>query len=330
MLKRLHRLRIKAAFCSVIEQGFAFLLFTFFVFLSSCEKEITVDLPEYKDKIVVEGHIENGLPPYIVLTKSTGYFEPTDISAFEGLFVHDAVVKISGNSTTVTLEEICTASLPVSYLPFIAEYLGISVEDLSTFDFCVYTRLDNSMTGISGNTYTLTIEAEGEVLTSSTQVPALVPLDSVWFEVQQGYDSLGFAWGHLSDPDTLGNAYRWFAKRLNVQGENFIAPLGSVFDDKFIDGKSFDFAYDRGHHPNSQEEENYNDEAHMYKTGDTIVVKFCTIDRESFLFFRSLEQGAMSNSNPFGSPTPILSNISENGLGIWGGYGAVYDTIIAE
>ena len=46
----------------------------------------------------------------------------------------------------------------------------------------------------------------------------------------------------------------------------FIAPSGSVFEDKFINGKAFDFAYNRGHLPNSTASEDENEEAGFYKT----------------------------------------------------------------
>jgi len=41
--------------------------------LSSCEKEISNEIPERESKIVVEGSIENGSPPIIFLSKSFSY-----------------------------------------------------------------------------------------------------------------------------------------------------------------------------------------------------------------------------------------------------------------
>ena len=43
--------------------------------LISCQEEITLDLPNSQDKIVVEGSIENGFPPIVILTKNQGYFD---------------------------------------------------------------------------------------------------------------------------------------------------------------------------------------------------------------------------------------------------------------
>jgi hypothetical protein len=194
------------------------------------------------------------------------------------------------------------------------------------------------MVGEAGKTYSLRVITGEKVITATTYIPASVPLDSVWFKVDGNRDSLGFAWAHFKDPDTLGNCYRWFAKRINhytfgeqagdVKDNDFITPRGSVFDDKFINARSFDIGFNRGKIPNSEKEDDNNDEEGFFKTGDTIIVKFCTIDRANFEFWRTAETQIGNNGNPFGSPAPITSNIN-GGLGIWGGYNAYYDTIIA-
>ena len=40
-------------------------------------------------------------------------------------------------------------------------------------------------------------------------------IDSLWFDKYVAYDSLGLIGARFSDPDTLGNCYRWFAQRIN-------------------------------------------------------------------------------------------------------------------
>ena len=53
----------------------ATLLFT------ACTKDITVDLPDYPEQLVVEGTIEPGVPPIVILTRTQSYFAPTDLNA---------------------------------------------------------------------------------------------------------------------------------------------------------------------------------------------------------------------------------------------------------
>jgi hypothetical protein len=272
---------------------------------TSCEKNITVDLPQAESQIVVEGYVITGEKPRVNITRSAPYFSPIDSSSLASYLVHFALVTVSDGTTTDTLDEQYDPSFP---------------------NPIVYKA--RTMIGENGKDYFLKVVVDGKTLTAVTQVPYPVPLDSVWFKVDGNKDSLGYAWAHLTDPDTLGNAYRWFAKRMG-KDDDYIPPQGSVFDDKFINGKSFDFGYNRGALPNSDAIDDNNDERGHFKRGDTIAVKFCTIDRAHFLFWRSVETQTSNNGNPFGSPAPIEGNI-EGGLGIWGGYGLSYDTIYAQ
>ncbi len=68
---------------------------------------------------------------------------------------------------------------------------------------------------------------------------------------------------------------------------------------------------------------------HFYRLGDTINIKFCTLDREHYEFWNSVQTEIITSSNPFASShAKIKSNIN-GGYGIWGGYGATYYTVVA-
>jgi hypothetical protein len=274
--------------------------FTVFI-LFSCEKNITVDLPVPGQKIVVEGYIETGQKAIVTLTKTAAFFAPVDSASLFSFLVTNAVVTVSDG---ITSEQLVFTIDTNQYIPFVYK--------------------SQTLTGQEGKTYTLTVVAEGKTLTAVTTIPHAVPLDSVWYKQQEGHDSVGYAWAHLTDPDTLGNCYRWFAKRIG-HDKHFLAPIGSVFEDKFINGKSFDFDYNRASEPNSDDNDGSRGYFHQ---GDTIAVKFCSIDRAHFDFWRIEEVQVSNNGNPFAAPAPIPTNIS-GGIGIWGGYAATYDTIIA-
>jgi len=286
----------------IIQFARLFSLMMLSLHFSSCEKNITIDLPASETKIVVEGYISSGEKPYVFLSKSQDYFAPLDSASLLTYAIKGALVIVSDGIVSDTLQEVN---------PSIGYYYQA-----------------NNITGENGKTYSLYVVAEGETLTATTQIPIPVPLDSVWFKVDGNLDSLGYAWAHLTDPTVLGNAYRWFAKRIG-KDDDYIAPSGSVFEDKFFNGQSFDFAYNRGEVPNSDKPDDNNEEAGHFKKGDVISVRFCTIDRKHFEFWRSFETQISSNGNPFASPTPIQSNI-QGGIGIWGGYGLSYDTIYAQ
>lgn len=273
-----------------------------FIF-SSCEKDITVDLPVPESKLVVEGYITPGSPAYVFISRSVAFFAPVDSASLAGAAIKNAVVVVSDGSISDTL---------IAPAPDIG-----------------YFYISPNLTGEIGKTYTLTVSTEtGETVSAITTIPAPVALDSIWFQAQTETDSLGWTWARLSDPAFPGNNYRWFAKRLGKDND-FIPPFGSVIEDKFFNGLSFDFAYDRGAKPNSTADDDNNEEAGFFKRGDTIVVKFAAITDESFDFWRSAETQSGSNGNPFGSPAPLKSNI-EGGIGIWEGFSFTLDTTIAE
>ena len=287
------------------------ILATLLMTLISCEKNVTVSIPEASVEIVVEGVIEPGKYPQVLLTHSLPFFG--EISTNEVL-----VNSIQG--ATVIIDN------------------GIVFDTLEQFPgFGLYTG--TILQGIEGGSYNLTVFAEGKTIRAVTKIPISVKLDSVWWKPDGSRDSLGFAWAHLTDPDTIGNCYRWYAQRINhytfgddignIKDSTFIAAQGSVFEDKFINAKSFDLNFPRGSFSFSDKEDDNNDERFFFKRGDTIVVKFCSIERAVFEFWRTVETQVQNNGNPFGTPTPITSNIT-GGLGIWAGYSPSFDTIIAK
>jgi hypothetical protein len=189
----------------------------------------------------------------------------------------------------------------------------------------------STIIGVAGQSYTLTVVADGQTNYAVTTIPQPIVLDSVWWKVDPPRDSLGYAWARFTDPSGIGNAYRWFAKRPK-KDRRYVAPQGATFDDKFIDGKNIDIFNLRGIDPTSTsaEDKATGEERFFYKKTDTIYIKFCTIDYASLRFYQTYETALQSNSNPFASPTSIQSNIKGGGLGIWAGFGATFDTIMPK
>jgi hypothetical protein len=295
--------------------------------LFSCEKDIDIELPEAQKKIVVEGSIEPGQPPFIILTKTEGYFSPIDENSFKNSFVHDALIEVSDGVTDVYLVEICIDQIPDSLLPTVAELVDISLENLLNSGICIYSTLNEDIFGKIGKTYNLTIDIDGEKLTSTTTIPTPVPMEKYWYKDQPGYDNYGYLWFQLNDPPELGNAYRIYTQRLG-KDDRFLPANGSVFDDNFFNGLNFEAFIFRGTEPNSNSSEDYGEFRTYYEQGDTIAIKFCTIDLPHFKFWQTFEVAAFNKGNPFAAPATINSNIN-GGLGVWGGYGVVYDTIVA-
>lgn len=308
------------------------------VLLASCEKEITVDLPDTPERLVVEGTIEPGKPPFIILTRTQSYFAPTDVNTIASIFVGGATVVVTDNGVPYTLQQICSGDLTEEELQQAAALTGLDPALLSSANICIYTSTDAATFGIAGHTYRLDISAEGKTLSSITTIPHPVPLDSVWFKLAEQRpddDTLGYAWARLTDPDTMGNSYRWMARRIShrANGETedptFISPLGTTFNDKYINGLSFDFNAIRGRQFYSDQPEDENEEAGFFKVGDTIAVKFLSIGRKEYDFYTTYDNNVGSTGDIFSTPANVKTNI-DGGLGIWAGRGVYMDTIICR
>jgi hypothetical protein len=282
-----------------------------FISLASCEKDITVDLPQPDSKVVVDGYVESGKPIYIFLTRSQPYFAPIDPSTVN-FGETGAIVTVSNGTETVTLNE----------APF--EIDGVSIKGL--YLALNLSTLDTLMQGEEGRTYTLNITtAGGEQVSAVTKLQPAIALDSVWFEIQTTIpdnDSLGYIWATLKDPDTLNNCYRWLAMRVG-KDSSFIPPFGSSFEDKFVNATRFDFAFNRGALFSSSADDDNNEEAGFFKKGDSVIVKFCSVDRSTYEFWRDAETQAGNNGSPFTSPAPIRSNVT-GGLGLFASYSPYY------
>lgn len=309
------------------------LLLPFLFLLAACEKEITVELPRTDPRIVVEGTIETGAPPIILLSRTQNFFDPTNVASIAATFVSDATVTVFDGTTTHTLDRICSDIIPEEQLEEVAALVGLDPDLLRQANICAWTKIDNSLLGEEGRTYTLNVLADGNELSATTTIPNAVTLDSLWFRLAEqnpGDDSLGFMWATLSDPDTIGNAYRWFARRINAgeDGEpkdaRFIPPTFSVFEDRFVNGLTFDLAYNRGSEPFSNSAD---PESGYFKRGDTVVVKLANMGTVEYRFYNTLETNINTQGDVFSNPANVISNVS-GGLGVWAGLGVRLDTAV--
>ncbi len=305
-------------------------------FLTSCEKDITVDLPQVPEQLVVEGTIEPGSPPFVIITRTQPFFSPTDLNSIANMFVSGATVTVTSNGEVWTLNQLCSNLLDSASIVLAAEATGLSPVLLASANICIYTSLDPTQVGVVDRTYRLDISAEGKTLSAVSTIPGPVPLDSVWFELAlqtPGDDSLGFAWARITDPDTMGNGYRWMAQRINhrangeVKDPNYISPLGSTYNDKYINGLTFNFTESRGQQYFAGNPEDNNEEQGFFKVGDTIAVKALTLGRKEYDFYSSYDTNVGTLGDLFSTPANVKSNIT-GGLGIWAGRGVYLDTII--
>lgn len=286
----------------LIKYCFVFLLA---LFTWGCEKNVTLNIPQPPTQICVEGHVEPGQLAWVYLSHNFAFFGTISIS---NIIANDVV-----NGALITVNDGYSTDTMQSVIPLLGYYET------------------KKMKGITGRTYNLTVKVNGQTLTSTTSILPAIPLDSTWFQVQPGLDSLGYLWAILKDPLPPGNCYRWMVKRIgSVEPDTtFVPPYESAFNDQFIAGQKFEFDYNRGSFPGSKATDDTDAEKGYFKKGETCVIQFSTISSVAYQFYNAYYYQLDNVGNPFGSPAPVQGNIN-GGLGIWCGYGTSYDTVYCK
>src|SRR5690349_11269025 len=75
------------------------------LFVTGCRKDITLDLPKYQQKVVIEAAIETGSPAVVFLSYSVPYFGDFDYSTPEKAYIKGAKVTVSDGVFTDSLLE---------------------------------------------------------------------------------------------------------------------------------------------------------------------------------------------------------------------------------
>lgn len=299
--------------------------------LGSCSKEVKIDIPGYEEQLVIDGSIETGYPPIVLLSHSADIYSPTNLEAFLNGFVSGAIVTVSDGTNTIQLDEICTDNLPAGTEEIAASLFGIPVSELANYHLCAYTSFNGLIWGQVGKTYTLTVLYEGKTYTSSTSILNPSNLDALYWKPDGDLSDYGYSWATLSDSPNQYDAYKWEVKRINTgldglpKDKNFKETYNPFFDDDFFDGMTFDFFYEN---PLVWDDASVPDEYKGYfQIGDSVVVKMSKMDRDVFSFFEKKFIQMATAGNPFATPTNIPSNITGGALGVWAGYSPSYDTL---
>ncbi len=300
-------------------------VFTLAMF-SSCETEFIPEINSEPPEIVVEGYIEGGdnpTSPFVILTRSIPFFNEINLNDVSDFFVRDAEITVSNSQGSVRLQEFCLSELSPAQRVIVSDLFGVSA-DSSGLDFCVYIDPTFSMEGEEGEQYDLHIEVEDKILTASTFIPERAKISDLEFVDVPGIpvDTLRELRITLEDAPNEANFYRYFTNR---NDEGLLASFNSVLNDLFFDGDKFEFPL-----PKAEESDvDFDFETFgFYRVGDTMEIKFCSIDEAHYDFWSTLEFNR-ANQGPFSSSTVIDYNI-EGGIGIWGGYSSSIRRIVVE
>jgi hypothetical protein len=302
--------------------------------LQSCSKEVFIELDGHEDRLVIDGRIETGLPPVVILSISQDLYASTDVNALLNSFVSGATVSVSDGTQSVVLDEICANNVPPGLEEVFAAFFGVDPSELAGLDICLYSTANTAIFGEVGKSYTLTVVYDGVTYEGSTSLQPPHYFDSLYWKEDLNVLDNGLSWVTFTDPAGQRDFYFWECRRINLNADGepldaFFRPtFNPAFDDTFFDGLTFDFAYENPHNFNT---ETPFEERGFFQRGDTVVIKFSKLDEVSYQFLeRKHIQMQNGGPNPFAAPINIPSNMSNGALGGFIGYSPIFDTLICQ
>lgn len=258
--------------------------------------------PDKTENIVVEGWIEDGGFPVVMLTTTVSLSDEYEgEEELKKHLINWAKVTVSDG----TQEVILTGMYDTLYFP-------------------PYIYTTGAMRGKTGHTYRLKVEYENYVATATTTILPNVKLDSVTVAPCSESDTLYQLTAHFADnPDTRD----YYLLLLN-NGMDYSQPLISYMG-------YMDDAVAASNHisiPVYKEQKLMTNEHYTpyFSKSDTVVVKLAHVNAETFDYWKDI-QGSVSFSTSMFMPvsTNVQSNLS-GGIGYWQGYGISYISVIVS
>ncbi|MDU1890010.1 MAG: hypothetical protein E6767_04910 [Dysgonomonas sp.] len=266
-----------------------FILSLLLLFQSCADDDI--EMAAYEPKVVVEGAIEYGESPVILLSVSASMTGPKDTLSLLNNVIRNAKVTVSDGKIT----EILTLQTNRDKLPPY-EYRG------------------SVLKGEVGKTYFLEIDYDKRKVTGETYIPMPVSLEKIWFKRETPQDTTGYI--HIRFKNT-SNEYYQVATRV-FPGEKVTTPClyGNVDSRLYSDNETISMQINKG--PTILPETSYDT---YYSISSFVLLKFSTISQDGYRFWTSYQNEVLNTQNPiFPANTSLISNI-KGGIGVWCGYG---------
>lgn len=249
-------------------------------------------------ELVIEGWIEDGGYPVVYIGECRPPEESDEIS-LKDYVVRWGKVSISDGTRTIVLTGSYTSE---KYRPY---------------------RYDSyDMKGEAGKTYYLEAEYRGRTVTAKTTIPVPVAIDSLR-AVQSGNDTLYHVKAYFRDAPQTDDYYVLFSRRRHKDPGFLLSFMGVVSDEVTSEYVAAD-VYRGSSILSAMDKES----TIYFSSGDTVQVKLCHTDRDSYLFWNSFSNLQNLSSNMF---FPYTDNPESNvvgGKGYWCGYGSRTLTIV--
>ena len=274
-------------------KSYIYILLTIFL-LVSCNDKSDIDFVVYEPKIVVEGYIENEAYSSVLLSVSASMTGPKDTLNLLNHVIKSAKVTVSdGDVSEILILQTNNNKIP----PY--EYRG------------------SLLRGEVGKTYSLKIEYDGKIITSTTYIPQPVALDSIWFKKAFPEDTIGYI--NVKFKNTSTDYYQ--ISTCKYPNETIFTPCLYGNIDPKIYPKNADVSMQINKGPVLFPKPSY---ITYFKLSDETLIKFSTQTKEGYLFWTSFQNEVLNTQNPiFPANSNLVSNIEGgNAIGIWSGIGS--------
>lgn len=267
--------------------------------LISCQQEGQ----EYEDTIVVEGWIEAGSSPVVMLSRAFVVTTEEETNEDQSVVLPWGKVTVSDGVNSVVL----TGDYDERYFP-------------------PFRYSSSKISGVPGNTYYLTVEYGDRVLTAQTTIPTPASLDDLEVSPCANTDSVYQITASFDDNPATKDYYL-FLSRIYNREERFYPALFGTIDDTTLSEHNRHLVY-AGMHRLTSQKHSY---GFHFLYADSVQIKFARIDETTYKIHKAYEELMILANNPvFASDVSLPTNI-QGGLGFWCGYAATkYNVVIAD
>lgn len=238
--------------------------------------------------LVVEGWIENGEPPVVMVTRA-----------------------LNLNDISLSLDESVEKWCRVSVFDGDTRHILSGKIDRNYTPPFIYTTI--SLKGETGHTYRLLVETDGETAEASGTITVAPVIERIVPEKSAEADSLYQLRIFLKDIDP-GSCYKIFCRSKQTDKRYYSAFLGTFQGTRYIPEEGY--VVTKGLHATYAGD----DFSHFFRSGDVVFVKVCSVSREIYDFWTVYDNNISLSNNLFFSFSENCPSTVEGALGYWGAY----------
>lgn len=255
--------------------------------LVGCIKE-PMQNNNFRERLVVDGYIEQDSRAVVMLSTNTEYNSDYNEETFKDMIVRWAKVTLTDENNE---EDVL---------------IGRADDDYPTR----YIYTSDLLEGRVGGIYTITIEYSNQIWTAETTILAPMTLSDIEV-VDVGNDK-------YSIEATIPPSTHYCSIDCAINGSDYYAPtiLGTYAPSDSPRRITINHPYNR------LGNEKYSS---LFNGNEVVSIRINTLSDFTFNYLRKWEDNFINSINPvFPSTSNLPTNISNNGIGIWAGYGTTY------